>query len=199
MNQLSHLHLGYLHFNQVLCSTAVPLINLIIRWYTLDTLWRTGCERLVWALLHERSPVSISQWYCIWGTAGSLCLSNLSLQLCWNRQHASLISHAVSTEKRSLGVLDQRAIPYSLSCSSAMHKQKCSERSSLKDTIKAIVVTEMVLLPSARNRQCVVSPSVQRDVQIRDKIRNLLLPSLPHSCQFSALLGLDYFFIRFSS
>lgn len=137
MIQLSHLHLGYLHFNQVLCSTAVSLINLIIGWYTLDTQWTAGCERLARALLREHSPVSISQWYCIWVTAGSFCLSNLSLQLCWNRQHASLISHGVSMEKNAaLGSEINVAVPYSFS-TPMMHEQNISAALPLlKNTIK---------------------------------------------------------------
>lgn len=99
----------------ILIRPSVPQQS---HWLTLspdDILWthyeQRGCERLAWALLREHSPVSISQWYCIWVTAGSFCLSNLSLQLCWNRQHASLISHAVSMGKWSLGVLDQCCHP----------------------------------------------------------------------------------------
>ena len=99
----------------ILIRPSVPQQS---HWLTLsldDILWthyeQRGCERLAWALLREHSPVSISQWYCIWVTAGSFCLSNLSLQLCWNRQHASLISHAVSMGKWSLGVLDQCCRP----------------------------------------------------------------------------------------
>lgn len=99
----------------ILIRSSVPQQS---HWLTLssdDILW-THYERRDANDWHgpcstKRSPVSISQWYCIWVTAGSFCLSNLSLQLCWNRQHASLISHAVSMEKWSLGVLDQCCRP----------------------------------------------------------------------------------------
>lgn len=97
----------------ILIRSSVPQQS---HWLTLsldDILW-THYEWMQMTGMgpaHEHSLVSISQWYCIWVTAGSFCLSNLLLQLCWNRQHASLISHAVSMGKCSLGVLDQRCHP----------------------------------------------------------------------------------------